>query len=234
MSTPRHVCSSRDPFRSSFARRLSSLSRNRRAHCVWRPNPLQQQALPVRVSLLVLMLVAAGNALATGYPGIDPVRLGYGDTSAFRDLIEGSDGSAIFVIGDAQSLQSLPEASDMRAGMARSLSGSPGLADEVKHLIPLTSDDLARTLDPAPLRTLALQEVVPQTPAEVITARPVSNAAQRKSPRVPHMAKRHHARYSHKRPQQTATSKAGDFHIVPSWAQKMFNSVWQDGAFAYQ
>jgi hypothetical protein len=150
----------------------------------------------LRVSLLILMFVGGNAFAATEYPGIDPVRLGYGDTSAFHSLLESSDGSAIIVISDGvQTPRNALTTNKMRAAMAQSLSGPPGLPDaEVKHLVPLTSPDLARSVDPEPLRTSALQEVMTQMmPAEVITARPVSKVARRETPRLLHTARRHRA-----------------------------------------
>jgi hypothetical protein len=167
----------------------------------------------VRVSALLIMFLT-GNAFAANEGRGDPVRFSYGNSPAFRGILEaGQDGSSAYLV-TTDKLGTNPP-SEIRLAMWRSSD------------LPASRSELLPPTNPTPLRVSALPEIVPLTaPTEMITAKEVSHVASPDSPRHRHVSKgKHWKRQARRSARRVVVSKAPLAPAVPSWAQKMFDGL---------
>jgi hypothetical protein len=169
----------------------------------------------VRVSALLFMFLT-GNAFAANEGrGVDPVRFSYGNSPAFRGILEGGqDGSSAFLVTTDKLGTNAP--SEIRVAMWRSSD------------LPASRSELLSPTDPTPLRISALPEIVPlAAPTEMITAKEVPRVASHDSTRHRHVSKgKHWKRQARRSARRVAVSKPPVTPAVPSWGQKMFDGLF--------
>ena len=167
----------------------------------------------------ILFMFFAGNAFAASEGrSIDPSRLDFANTAAFRSMLERAErppSSATGHVADNRmEAQSTTPSASGKARIAMWTS-SPNVHEaEVLVAIPPRAPSNAE---------LVIEEIVPQTaPSEAMTARTVRYASIDDN-----LHRRHVSRHKRRQPLSTPNPSAVDDQAEPSLLQKIFGALFQ-------